>query len=72
MAGGLFYRNGDIMVRYAAVEGHLGENYVAEVNGDEDIERIEEVCDICFDGDLVLGVYETKEEAEKHLQESDW
>lgn len=59
-------------MRYAAVEGHLGESYVAEVNGDEDIERIEEVCDICFDSDFVLGIYETKEEAEKHLQESGW
>lgn len=59
-------------MQYAAVEGHLGESYVAEVNGDEDIERIEEVCDVCFDSDFVLGIYKTKEEAEKHLQESGW
>lgn len=59
------------MVQYAAVEGHLGKNYVAEVNGKEDIELIEEICETCFDGDFVLGVFDTKEEAEKHLQESD-
>ena len=55
-------------MQYAAVEGHLGENYVAEVNGDEDIESIEEVCDICFDSDWVFGVFDTKEEAERHLK----
>ena len=60
------------MVRYAAVEGHLNGNYVAEINSDEDIELIEEVCETCFDSDFVLGVYDTKEEAEKHLQESGW
>ena len=59
------------MVRYAAVEGHLNGNYVAEINSDEDIELIEEVCETCFDFDFVLGVYETEEEAKKHLQEYD-
>lgn len=59
-------------MKYAAVEGHLGGSYVAEINGDEDIELIEEVCETCFDADFVLGIYETKEEAEKHLQESGW
>ena len=29
-------------MQYAAVEGHLGENYVAEVNSDRDIEFIQE------------------------------
>ena len=59
------------MVRYATVQGHLGRSYVAEINSDEDIELIEEVCETCFDSDFVLGVYDKKEEAEKHLQESD-
>lgn len=59
-------------MQYAAVQGHLGGSYVAEINSDEDIELIEEVCDTCFDADCVLGVYDTKEEAEKHLQESGW
>lgn len=59
------------MVQYAAVENHYGDNYVAEIHGDEDIELIEKVCETCFDSDFVLGVYETQEEAEKHLQESD-
>lgn len=68
MAGGLFYRNGDVMVRYAAVENHHGDDYVAEIYSDEDIEFIEEVCEICFDYDCVLGVYDTREEAKKHLQ----
>ena len=58
------------MVQYAAVQGHLGGSYVAEINGDEDIELIEEVCDVCFDYDRVLCVYDTEEEAEEHLQES--
>lgn len=55
-------------MQYAAVEGHLGENYVEEVNDDKDIELIEEVCEICFDSDLVFGVFDTQEEAEKHLK----
>lgn len=55
------------MVQYAAVQGHLNGNYVAEINSDADIELIEEVCETCFDSDFVLGVYDTKEEAEKHL-----
>ena len=56
------------MVQYAVVQGHLGENYVAEVNDDEDIELIEEVCEICLDSDWVLGVFDTKKEAEQHLR----
>lgn len=68
MAGGLFYRNEDVMVQYAAVEGHLGGSYVAEINGDEDIELIEEVCETCFDSDWVFGVFDTEEEAERHLK----
>lgn len=54
-------------MQYAAVEGHLGENYVAEVNDNYDVELIEELCEICLDYDYVIGVYDTKEEAEKHL-----
>lgn len=55
------------MVQYAAVENHYGDNYVAEINSEKDIELIEEVCETCFDADWVLGVYDTEEEAEKHL-----
>ena len=55
-------------MQYAAVEGHLGENYVAEVNSDRDIEFIQEICDACFDRDRIIGVFDTKEEAEKHLR----
>lgn len=55
-------------MRYAAVESHLGGSYVAEINSDEDIELIEEVCETCFDSDWVLGVYDTREEAEKNLR----
>lgn len=58
------------MVRYAAVEGHLNGNYVAEINGDEDIELIEEVCETCFDADWVIGVYDTEAEAKKHLKQA--
>lgn len=54
-------------MQYAAVAGPLGENYVAEVNEDEDIELIEEVCEICLEYDRVIGVFDTKEEAKKHL-----
>ena len=60
------------MVKYAAVQGHLGGKYVAEIDGDEDIELIEEVCETCFDADCVLGVYDTEEDAEKNLRESGW
>ncbi|MCT0013859.1 hypothetical protein [Weissella confusa] len=55
---------------YAAVEGHLGENYVVEVNSDEDLEFIEKVCDACFDADRVLGIYDTEEEAQQHINDS--
>lgn len=55
-------------MQYAEVDGHLGGNYIAEVNDDEDIELIEEVCEICFDADFVLGVFDTKEEAENYLR----
>lgn len=54
-------------MKYAAVENHLGNNYVAEINGDEDLALIEEECDICFDYDHVIGVYDTAEEAKKNL-----
>lgn len=54
-------------MQYAAVEGHLGENYVAEVNSNKDIELIQEMCDVCLEFDVVLGVYDTKEEAERFL-----
>ena len=60
------------MVQYAVVKGHLGGSYVAEINSDEDIELIEEVCETCFDYDHVIGVYDTEEEAENHLQDTDW
>lgn len=62
-----FFYKGDVFMQYAAVEGHLGNNYIAKVDGEEDIELIEEICETCFDSDSVLGVYDTKEEAEKHL-----
>ena len=55
-------------MQYAAVEGHLGENYVAEVNDDEDIELIEEACEICLEYDRMIGVFDTKEEAKQHLR----
>lgn len=55
-------------MQYAAVEGHLGENYVAEINSEKDIEEIQEVCERCFDSDFVLAVFDTKEEAEQYLR----
>ena len=55
------------MVQYAAVKNHYGDNYVAAINSEKDIEWIEEVCEICFDADFVIGVYDTEEEANKHL-----
>lgn len=55
------------MAQYAAVENHYGDNYVAEINSEKDIEEIQEVCERCFDSDFVLGVFDTKEEAKKHL-----
>ena len=54
-------------MQYAAVEGHLGENYVTEVNSNRDIEFIQEMCDACLGFDVVLGVYDTYEEAENHI-----
>lgn len=55
-------------MQYAAVHGHLGENYVEEVNSNLDIEFIEEICDACFDRDRVIGLFDTEEEAEQYLQ----
>lgn len=54
-------------MQYAAVEGHLGENYVAEVNSNRDIEFIQEMCEICLEYDCVIGLFDTKEEAEQYL-----
>lgn len=55
-------------MQYAAVEGHLGGNYVAEVDNNLDIEFIEEICDACFDRDHVIGLFNTEEEAEQYLR----
>lgn len=55
-------------MQYAAVENHYGDDYVAEVNSEKDIEEIQEVCERCFDSDSVLGVFDTKEEAKKYLR----
>lgn len=55
-------------MQYAAVHGHLGENYVEEVNSNLDIEFIEEICNTCFDRDHVIGLFDTKKEAEKYLR----
>lgn len=55
-------------MQYATLEDHLGENYVAEFNGDEDIEFIQEICDACFDRVRVIGLFDTKEEAEQFLR----
>ena len=55
-------------MQYAAVEGHLGENYIVSVNDGEDTEWIEEVCETCFDYDRVIGVFDTSEEAEQFLR----
>ena len=56
------------MVQYAAVEGHLVGSYVAEINSDDDIEFIEEVCETCFESDRVFGVFDTEAEAKRHLK----
>ena len=56
------------MVRYAAVQGHLGGSYVDEINSDDDIEFIEEVCETCFESDWVFGVFDTEVEAKRHLK----
>ena len=52
---------------YAAVENHYGDNYVARVDGEKDVEDIEATCEVCFDSDWVIGVYDTEEEAERHV-----
>lgn len=55
-------------MKYAAVESHYGDDYVAEVDNNLDIEFIEEVCDACFDRDHVIGLFDTEEEAEQYLR----
>lgn len=52
---------------YAAVEGHLGGDYVTEVNDEHDIDMIQETCETCGDSDWVIGVFDTKAEAYKAL-----
>lgn len=37
----VFFYKGDTFMQYAAVKGHLGENYIAEVNSNRDIEFIQ-------------------------------
>lgn len=55
-------------MQYAAVESHYGDDYIAEINSEKDIEEIEETCERCFDSDFVLGVFNTREEAEQFLR----
>ncbi|MFP7469310.1 hypothetical protein SFC41_11485 [Weissella cibaria] len=55
---------------YAAVENHYGDNYVARVDSEQDIEDIMQTCEICFDSDWVIGVYDTEEEAKEHTYDS--
>lgn len=52
---------------YAAVENHYGDNYVARVDSEQDIEDIMQTCERCGDNDWVIGVYDTEEEAERHV-----
>ncbi|MBJ7626929.1 hypothetical protein [Weissella confusa] len=55
---------------YAAVENHYGDNYVARVDSEQDIEDIMQTCEICFDSDWVIRVYDTEEEAKEHIYDS--
>lgn len=55
---------------YAAVHNHYGENYVTQVFSEQDIEDIMQTCEICFDSDWVIGVYDTMEEAQQHIDDS--
>ncbi|SJX68663.1 hypothetical protein FM131_04590 [Weissella confusa] len=52
---------------YAAVENHYGDNYVARVDSEQDIEDIMQTCEICCDSDWVIGVYDNEEEAKEHI-----
>lgn len=55
---------------YAAIENHYGNNYVARVDSEQDIEYIMQTCETCGDSDWVIGVYDTEEEAKKHVNDS--
>ncbi len=55
---------------YAAVQNHYGENYVTQVFSEQDIHDIEATCEVCLDSDWVIGVYDTMEEAQQHIDDS--
>ena len=55
---------------YAAVQNHYGENYVTQVFSEQDIHDIEATCEVCFDSDWVIGVYDTMEDAQQHIDDS--
>lgn len=55
---------------YAAVENHYGDNCVARVDSEQDVEDIEATCEVCFYSDWVIGVYDTMEEAQQHINDS--
>lgn len=54
-------------MKYAAVNNHYGDDYVAEINDGYDIDVIQETCEMCGDSDWVIGVYDTREEAEQDI-----
>ncbi len=48
----------------------MAEYYVARVDSEQDVEDIEATCEVCFDSDWVIGVYDTMEEAQQHINDS--
>ena len=63
-------------MKYAAVNNHYGDDYVAEINNEHDIDVIQETCEICFDSDWVIDVFDTRKEAERCIntqyQNEEW
>lgn len=52
-------------MEYAVVESHIGGRYFMPITSERAIEWIEQRCETCGDNDRVVGIYDTKEEAER-------
>lgn len=56
-------------MKYAAVINHYGDDYVSGITNEDEVEWIEATCGQCGDSDMVVGLYDTEEEAEQGINE---
>lgn len=56
------------------VDGHIGDSYFVEVNKNDDnqVEDIEECCEMCGDNDFVMGIVKSKRDVIKLAKAYDY